>query len=246
MLTDSARHRIKGNLPQKRDIPDWWSEKLLALLQFIDFFTDKKTGRFAFTTASVETAKRRSLDENFWDEFITRINEENPGKFSKRFLSLSRVPLSWLKSNPHAVTKEMFDLMEGNPRMQWASKAFKTVQTQLGTEIVMRDQGENTDPNVSNPHREGEVASPQVKFEQAKLNMLTILLDLSKNLPADQLKKMVIKDRLAAFNQLLNTATKVMGAGSPRSVVFQSINVNKANREDLEKSFLSYAENQNE
>lgn len=248
MLSTNGLRKIQGQLPMKRDVVDWGSAKILTLIQFADFFTED--GKFAITVANIEAARRRALEEDFWDEFIARIDVV-PGqdggtvrRFSIRFLSLVRVPLSWLKSNPHAVTPEMFELMEKNPRMQWASSAFKSVETDMGVQIVLRDQGEHTDPGINNPTHAGNVDTPAAKFEQAKLNLTSMLLELSKSIPRDDIKNMSAKDRIAAFDKLMNTGIKIMGGGRPSTVIFQKINVGKATKEELESSILSYGESQ--
>lgn len=248
MLSENAKRRITGHLPQKRDIVDWSSEKILALIKFADFFTEN--GKFAITLPNVEAANRRALEEDHLDEFMARINVR-PGyeggtikKFSNRFLSMVRVPLSYLKDNPHAVTEEMYELMVKSPRMDWAVKAFKAVETEMGVQIVLRDQSETTDANRSNPTHGGEMTTPLVKFENAKLALLTLMNQLVKGISQEEIKKMSAKDRIAAFDRLLNTATKMMGAGRPSTVIFQNINTNKAGRAELEKAVLGYSETQ--
>lgn len=249
MLSENAKRRIKGHLPQKRDIVDWGAQKLLVFLQFVDFFTEE--GKFAITIPNIEAARRRALEEDFWDEFMIRIDVQ-PGfeggtikKFSNRFLSLSRVPLSWLKSNPHAVTEEMYRIMEANPRMLWAASAFKAIETDMGVQIVMRDNLESTDPGRNNATPTvSDVQTPAVKFEQAKLALLTLMNTLVKGITPEDIKKMSAKERIEAFNKLLNTGLKVMGGGRPSTVIFQQINTNKAGRAELEKAVLGYSESQ--
>lgn len=248
-LTYAAKVRVRGKLPTKREVQDWGNTKIYALLLFVDFFT--KEGKFDTSASQVATADMRAEDELFWDEFLERINV-TPGKdggtsvqFRLRLTSLARVVLSWIKANPHVVTEQMMLLMEKNPRLSWAAKAFKVVETEMGVQVVERDNDEMTDPRIKNedPHL-SNVNAPMVQFEQAKLNMLTMLKALGKSIPASDIKQMSVKDRIAAFDKLMNTATKVMGQTRPNSVVFQQINVNKANRDELEKSFLKYAESQ--
>lgn len=248
MLSANALKKVTGQLPMKRDIVDWGSGKILTLIKFADFFTED--GKFATTIPNIEAARRRALEEDFWDEFMARINVV-PGqeggtvkKFANRFMSMVRVTLSWLKSNPYAVTPEMFEIMEKNPRMQWAASAFKTVETEMGVQVVLRDQSEVTDPGHGNVEHLGEVRTPQAMFEQAKLNMTSMLLALSKAIPAEDIKKMNVKDRIMAFNTLLNTATKIMGGGRPSTLIFNKINIGKATKEELESSILGYGESQ--
>jgi hypothetical protein len=248
-LSYAAKMRVRGKLPQKRDIVDYGNTKILQFLKFVDFFT--VDGKFDTSVSKVAEAQMRGEDEDFFDEFLERINI-TPGKdggtslrFRLRLTTFARIVLSWIKNNPHAVTEEMMEIMEKNPRLSWASKAFKMVTTEMGVQVVERDNDERTDAGIKNKTPDASnVNTPMVKFEQAKLSMLTLLQALSKSIPASELKQMSVKDKIAAFDRLLNTATKVMGQSRPNSVIFQSININKANRDELEKSFLSYAESQ--
>lgn len=248
-LSYAVKMRVRGKLPQKRDVQDWSNTKTLQFLKFVDAFT--KDGKFDTSISQVATVQMRGEDEDWWDEFLERINI-TPGKdggtslrFRLRLTTFARVVLSWIKNNPHAVTEQMMELMEKNPRLSWATKAFKMVTTEMGVQVVERDNDERTDAGIKNKTPDASnVSAPMVKFEQAKLSMLTLLQALSKSIPASELKTMTTKDKIAAFDRLMNTATKVLGQTRPNSVVFQQINVNKANREELEKSFLQYAEAQ--
>lgn len=248
-LSFAAKKKIQGHLPTKREIIDWPESKLMAFLQFIQFFSPD--GVFKVTIETIAAAEGLAGEQPWWDEFMRRI-DVMPGvedgtvkKFYFRFLALTRVPLGWLKENPHVVTEKMFEIMDKNPRMQWASRNFKMVETEMGAQIVMMDQDELTDPGRKNATGDHiQVKNPIALFEEAKLNMLTALTALSKSIPAAELKAMTVKDRLAAFDKLMNTASKIMGQKAPNSVVFQQINVNKAGRDELERVALGYAESQ--
>jgi hypothetical protein len=245
MLSPSALKRIRGHLPQKREIVDWGSAKILSFLQFVDFFTEGE--KFDMSVPNIEAARRRALEEDYWDEFVARIDGDGAmpaGQFAKRFYSFARVPLSWLKSNPHAVTEEMYRILERNPRMQWAASAFKAVDTEMGVQIVLRDQSETVDPGRNNSTHAGDVQTPAVKFEQAKLSLLTLMGSLVKGLTPEEIRKMSAKDRIAAFDKLMNTGLKIMGANRPAVQIFNAINVNQSDRDTLEKAVLGYSEAQ--
>lgn len=248
-LSYAVKMKVRGKLSTKREIVDWGSTKVMAFIMFVDFFT--KEGKFDCSISQVATAQMRGESEPFWDEFLERI-ETIPGKdggttmqFRLRLTSFARNVLSWLKSNPHELTQEMMVIMEKNPRLAWAVSAFKVVTTEMGVQVIERNNLETTDAGLANQvPKTSNVDTPALKFEQAKMNMLTMLLAISKSIPAAELRKMTVKDRMAAFNQLLNTATKIMGQTKPNSVIFQQINVNKAGRDELEKVALSYSESQ--
>lgn len=248
-LTFAARKKIQGVLPQKRDLVDWSESKMLQFLKYVNFFT--VDGKFKVTNEMIADADARGEDEPFWDEFNWRmgvrvgIDGGTSKQFMYRLLSFARIPLGWMKSNPHAVTPEMLEIMENNPRMKWASSAFKLIETDVGAKIVVMDQDETTDPGRKNVQPGStNVESPLVKYEQAKLSMLTMLQALGKSIPNSELKNMAVKDRIAAFDKLLNTAQKILVGQKASTQIFQQINVNKAGRAELEKSFLEYAENQ--
>lgn len=248
-LSYAAKLRVRNKLPQKRDVVDWGNTKILQFLKFVDFFTDN--GKFVCTVPKVDEARMRAAEEMFWDEFLERINV-TPGKdggttqqFRLRLTTFARNPLAWIKSNPHAITLEMMEIMEKNPRLAWAASSFVVVDTESGAQIVQLNNTETTDQSISNKDPKlTDIKTPMVQYEQARMNMLTMLVALSKSIPASELKNMPVKDRLAAFDRLFNTAVRVMGQSRPNSVIFNQLNVNKAGREDLEKSFLEYAEGQ--
>lgn len=245
MLSVNALRKIQGHLPIKREIQDWGDAKIMAFLIFVEFFVEGE--KFACTVPNIEAARRRAQEEDFWDEFMARIGVSGSmaaGKFAKRFISFARVPLGWLKDNPHAVTPEMLKIMKSSPRMSWATESFKTEMTDMGVEIVVLNHAETTDPGIGNPTHQGNVNTPALKFQQAQMNFLSLLTNLSKDFKPEDLRKMGIKDRIMAFDKLMNTATKMMGAGKPNSVIFQTINVHKAGRDELEKTFLQYSEGQ--
>lgn len=246
MLSPNAKRAIAGQLPLKRDIVNWGGPKILEFLKFISFFIED--GQWKVTVPVVEAARRRALEEDYWDEFVARIDPDGSmpvGRFSKRLYSFARIPLSWLKSNPHAVTAEMYEIMQSSARMKWAVAAFKAVETEMGVQIVVRDNDETTDPGLSNvdPKRDS-VRTPAVQFEQAKLALITLMNDLVKGLTREEIKKMSAKDRIAAFDRLLNTGLRIMGSGRPSTVIFQQINTKSANRDELEKAMLEYATGQ--
>lgn len=245
MLSQNAIRRVAGHLPLKREIVDWGAVKILTFLQFVDFFTEGD--KFDMSVPNIEAARRRALEEDYWDEFMARIDKDGnmpAGHFAKRFYSFARVPLSWLKTNPHAVTEEMFAIMTKNPRMEWAASAFKAIETEMGVQIVLRDQSETLDPGSNNSTHAGDVQTPAVKFEQAKLALITTMNSLIKGLTPEEIKKMSAKDRIAAFDKLMNTSLKIMGANRPAVQIFNAINVHKSDRETLEKAVLGYSEAQ--
>lgn len=244
-LTPVMKNRVRGKLPTKRDIVDWGDEKVMQFLRFVDFFTEE--GVFKLTVDKVNEADALAEEEPFWDEFLTMIDVypqrgDKVAKFKNRFYTFTRVPLTWLKTNPHAVTLEMYEIMRNNARMEWASKHFKVEETETGAEIVVMDQDETTDPGRKNVSpAASHVNTPQVQFEDAKLRMATLAQALVKSIPVTELKKMSTKDKIMAFDKLMNTMQKMMNTRGPNTMIFQQINTNKAGKDELEKAMMQFA-----
>ena len=236
--------KIEGKLPEKREIVDWDETKLHQYLKFVDFFTEGD--KFNFSPSHFATAKRRAQDELFWDEFLMRINAEPGDKgFRQRFNTQHRVILSWVKENPHVLTTEMYNLMCKSPRLSWAVKHFKTVETEMGVVVVERDLDETTDPNNINAQPGLQnVKSPQLIYEESLYSLTTLFRSLVKSVPMSDLKTITPTKRIELANQLARTLAANFSKYKPNIAVFQNININKGKREELESAIHEYAETQ--
>lgn len=244
----NARLRIiKGELPRKNEIVDWSEAKLMALLRFALHFIENDA--FSVTGEKRQAAEARVSEEPFWAEFLMRIDRP-VGKFQNkdfqlRLMSLVRVPLTWLKSNPHAVTEEMRALMEPTPRLNWALKSFEQKETKIGVPIVAVENRETTDP--SRPNRSPDSSNltlPEVQYNRSILQMTSILMDLTRSIKAADLKKMKVEDKIKHANAILQTLQKQFANYKPNVQVFKQINIHNAGRDDLEKAVLDYANEQ--
>lgn len=242
MLSKAAQKRIKGKLPKKRDVVDWSEEKLSQFLKFIVFFTHGEN--FVFNNVSWETARLKN--EPFWDEFMLRIDCA-PGqqKFRTRFITQQRTVMAWVKENPHVLTEDMYKLCQSTPRLSWATTHFKTVDTEMGVQVVERDTDELTDPRQKNAtDLVRKDRTPQVIYEEGLLSMTTLFRQLARSVPSSEIKGIKPEQRIALANQMAKTLRESFKKFQPNIRVFNNININKSTREELEGAVLSYAEEQ--
>lgn len=240
---------IRDKLPRKNEIVDWSENKLVAFLQLVLFFSDGDN--YAVTKEKVETFEKRAPEEPFWLEFNVRINRPTfkegftVQQFKMRLMTAIRVVLSWLKSNPHAITDEMRDMMDSTARLRWALDPFKAKGTAIGAEIVGVDNKEVTDPNRSNVQpATSNLTLPEVQYHNALLNVASILNNLTKGIKPQEIKKMSVESRIKLADSLIKTMGKVVGGQKPNTQVFKQLVIHNAGRQDLEDAMLEFSQEQ--
>ena len=238
---------VRGKLPRKRDVVDWGDNKLLQFLKLIDYFTQE--GKFKCTKETVETAYMRMVDEPFWQEFLVRIDKPpekyTPRQFYYRFLAFARVPLSWIKANPHTITPEMAEIISVNPRMEWVRSSFEIKKTETGIEVIEMKQDETTDPGIKNVVPSiSNVPQPEVIFNQAMLKMSGVFRDLLSDIKVKDIKKMNVEKRIKLAISMSASLSKSFSQYKPNIAIFQKININKTGREDLESTILTFSNNE--
>lgn len=240
---------VKGELPRERDIVDWSEDKIVSLLHFIDHFTHN--GQFKVNLDLRRAAELQSSSNPHWEEFLERIDVTQrlggpvDTKFSRRFMTLARTVLSFLKKNPYAISAEMSRLMKANPRCHWALNIVKEVPSLLGPSTVQLDNNENLDPSFPNANRNlTDIKSPQIQFNEAIIKMTSILNALTKGIKASDLQKMGVADKIKLANTLINSLAKVHSAYKPNNISLNKININVESKDDLERAILDYAEHQ--
>lgn len=246
----STKYRlVRGEGLRKRDVVDWSPSKILSFIQFADFFISKETDPHTFDVVMVkiEAAKERAKDEQFWDEFLTRIEQKDQTvvQFRNKLMSMVRVVLSWLKTSPYAITDQMRAIMEPNQRLNWCLDSFKVVPTKIGGEVMVLNQDENTDPRLPNHTPDASnIKSPDVQYAQALINVTSILKDLTTGIKQADIKALGTADRIKLINSMLPNVARAIGGHRPNIKVFKQLVINQAGRDDLEKAFLDYAEGQ--
>lgn len=252
MSTTGREHKfrvIKGVLPRKSEIIDWSEAKLISLLEFAQFFIEGD--KFTVTREQISKFQERATETDWWMEFNVRIDHQTnradfkTRTFQMRLMTFIRTVLSYLKSNPHAISNEMREIMEKSARLSWALDPFKMVTTKMGAEIIKVDDRETTDPNVANvsPGQSG-LTLPEVQYHNAILLMTSMLNDVLKSVKKDDIKKISASERIKIANALAQTLAKTFNSGKPNTLIFKQLNVNKAGKDDLERAFLDMAQQQ--
>ena len=249
MLSKDLRKNLKGKLPTLREAADWHEQKYIQFLRFVNFFTVGES--FKTTNDQIATAIQRAQEEEYWDEFLSRIGmapfEKNftTKKFFYRLVSFIRVPLTHLKRNPHIITPVMWGLMKGNPRMKWATSSFKEVETEVGIKVVELNNREETNPGIANEDPElTDVKSPQVLYNSTLMKMSSLANRLIAGIKQEDITKMATINRIKLANSLVTTLSRSFAAYKPNTAIFNQINIHKGSREDLEKVMLEYAQGQ--
>lgn len=246
----SSKYRaVKGKLPKKAEIIDWPEAKLLALLAFARVFLEGEG--YVVDSTRREAAETRSAEEPYWEEFLARINQPLGTKdathqrFRIRLMTLIRVPLAWLKSNPFAVTEALQAQLESTPRFSWCLTTFVEKTTDIGGTIVAMQNRDTTDPSMPNYKRSvTDVDPPQIRFNKALLESVAIFEQLTKSIKPSDIRNLQTKEKLRYMTAMAATLTKTFREYKPNVTVFQQINVNKAERDELESAMYDYAETQ--
>jgi len=248
---------VKGVMPKKREFIDWPEAKLIQLLKFgklfISYSDRSSDDAFLPNTNNRSMAEYRANDEPYWEEFLVRMDlplksaENTHRKFGYALMGFVRNCLAWLKSNPHAITPEVRELLESTNRYKWALTAFKMVKTEIGGEVMVMDQNDVTDPDVRNPEpRNTNVPVPMVQFNEGIRQFTKIFKDLTSGIKPKDIKDMDAEKKIRLAIQMVQPLAKIHTQYKPNAQSFTQININAAGREELEKSFVDYAENQAE
>lgn len=249
MSTTARLRAIKGELPRKNEIAHWDQEKLQAFISFSSFFIDGD--KFVITGERRKDAELRMHEEAFWMEFMVRIDcpfgkgEGSNQSFRMRFMAMLRTVLAWLKSNPHAISEEMRAIMQKSERMNWALDPFKEKTTKIGASIISVDNRETTEPGLANQNPGAtNLTLPERQFNQALLQMTSLLVDLTRGISRSDLKKMSPGERIKVATGLAQTLQKSFATYKPNSMTFKKIVINNAGRDDLEAALLDYSQSQ--
>lgn len=240
---------VRGKLPKKQEIHDWSEFKLFQLVKLAAWFTDPKTDRFVCTAEKIKEFYEMAPNEEHWLEFAARLNTVpftktfNVRSFQLRFASLIRTPLSWLKSNTHAISNEMREVMEKSKRLSWALEPFTVKATRIGANIVTTNNQETTDVIANVQTNTSNVTLPELQYQQSIAQLASIAVNLTKGIKQDDIKKMGVEARIRSANAIMNTLKQAMN-NQPKTQVFKQLIINKAGKDELEKAYLDYAQEQ--
>ena len=235
---------VQGSLPRMSELYDWDERKTLAFLNWASSFLTEDRSRFVFTKETIENAEKK-LDGPTCpeQEFLYRINlfttdlDATPRKFFYKFNTFLRNVLNYLKQNPAYLTDEMKVIMESTPRMSWALSHFKTTETKTGQEVTVRDTQDLTQIKRQTVKQD----TPEVRMLEGMYHVANIFEELARSIKPKDIKNMNVKDKISAISKLA-FMFKVQQNFKPNANVFQQFNIYKAEKDDLEKAILEYAE----
>ena len=236
---------VSGKILSQEEVRDWSSEKLLSFLHFMDFWLQGNDESVNINLAKREEMKGIVKDHEGFEEFMMRIKADDAveSEFKNRLFKFSRIPLAWLKKNPHARTPEMEEILRKYPkRLGWALHAIEEVTTDIGVVIPMLNNKETLDPSVSNKAPNvTDVKTPQAMYQTAVYNLAALIQDVAKSIKRKDLRKLDIKDKFYLLTKGLSVLESAFQK-NPKTVVFKQININSAKKEKLEKAVLDYHE----
>jgi len=238
----------QGELPKKRDISNWESEKIFQFLRLAQFFINYEEDKFQVNPDKIREVLARMSDEAYWPEFMERLDFDPElghrcNQYRLRLVTAIRSVCSWLKDNPHAVTTEMEAIMEPTTRLNWALNPIRDKETKIGAELVTLDQDERTDERHPNAKANvSHVATPEAQFQMSIKKMTSLLKELVESVDRRQIKALPLDKKLRHIDSFIRTLEKINRGKSPNSVVFKNLTINQASRDELENAINVYAQ----
>lgn len=243
---DNPYRAVQGTLPRKREVQEWSHDRFTDFLAFVTFFVDKDI-------IKVTKVKRQAVEEYLnidyhpWQEFLYRINcpldnpEATDRKFYYRLASMIRLVGGYLKQNPALVTEEMKEGIKDNPRLNWIIPHYKVVDTAIGAEVVVPATLDTT----TFVKRTTSPLNAEVTFMETMLKTANLFDMIVSSIKPSEIRSMDIKEKIAALSKLSFIGTNLRQM-KPTTQVFKQINIHKANKEDVEKAILDFAQEGND
>lgn len=233
-----ATKSIKSAIPKKEDFSKWTPEKFLSFIVFNGIFVRTDEEGVVRDDVTREKVDLLSVtDDPFWAEFMKRILKKDIGlnTFRLRLKAFAQNCGSYLQENPTNITQDITDAVKSNPRWQWILTAYAEKRNAIGA-------GQIVPANQSTPL--ADTKTPLAQYHQGLLEMATLFKKVVKGISQEEINKLSTKDRLRIANLLSHTLSKAVTT-QQNTKVFNTLVINKAGREDLEKSMLEYQESQN-
>lgn len=216
--------------------------KIISFLRFAaNFIMDGK-----YVVHKTNFAKMLELKEkdSYWHEFYILYGVEDVETQSKamslrmKVIHSAFVVLSWLKENPHAVTIDIRQIMESNPKFITYLDVFVDETTKTGAGVSVMN------PNIDPKFREVKLKTPATLYNNAMYNLASILTELTTGFKRGEISRMDAETKIKLASNLASTLQKAFTQSSANSIVFNKITINKAGRQDLEKTMVEYLNTQ--
>lgn len=239
----SKYRAVTGTLPRRYEVAQWSEEKYLQFLDLMDFFV--KDGALRFPSESILLAEQRYMIGTypFLQELFHRIDafstdpDAPTTKFRNKFMALIRQVGQYIRLNPSVVTEAMRVRIEANPRFAWCLSHFAKIDTKMSVPVIIPDGKPmpGTLLPMDNPK------DPQLRILEAQTHLADALVHITKGLTRTELKGMATKDKLQIAVKIMDVLQKNKG-WKPNIGTLNQININAANRDDLEKAMLDFGQ----
>jgi hypothetical protein len=245
---------VLGILPGRYVMSKWDEDRFVSCLSFLKHFVvpSKFPGKDAWNFDAEKIAlvinDARVNDTNGWKEWVYRtgvleVSSGTTQNFARKVQMISRAVGGYLKHNPSLVTGRIEEIVKSSSKFSWIIQLTQDKKASTGADMV----GEHTmTPTVvqgaltpvPNP------ATPERRYHEAIMRVTDLFYQIASSVNVHNVKKYKEADKINMLSKL-SFILKVAKNHRPNKV-FQQINVYKAGREDLEKSMLTWAsENEN-
>lgn len=234
---------VTGSLPRRDEVAEWNEAKFLQFFEFVNLFTEGD--KFMVRPEQVMVFEQKALSGQypFLEEMVYRIDalSTDPnapkGKFMIRLKALVRQVGQYLRLNPGSITDAMREAIVKTPKISWCLTHYTKVETKMGAQVIVPD----TKPVLNNALPVQNPADPNITMAENRLIVADLAKKLLKGVTMAEIKKMSVKDRLALGVKMVEMETKFKSF-KPNVGTLNLINVNSANRDDLEKAMLEYGQ----
>lgn len=234
---DSKWKIVQGKIPTKRELADWKPDHYIHFLRFCEHFIVQKEDGHLIVSVTKERWRSAeqilAMPDHPFQEFLYRINrftfqpDASEKKFNFKFGSMMRFVLGYLRDNPILISDEMRKIIEPNEKLNWCLKTTTITQTPMGPILTPNEMG-------------GSIAPLEQRLMESVNKAINLFDLLTGSIDAEELKKMSVKDKLAAVARLapfLNSAKNF----KPGKQIFKQINIHTSDRETLESALLAVA-----
>ena len=226
---------VKGKSLTYNDLQDWTPEQYINFFKFIQFFHGLQINEESLRLIEM-------LPKAQYGELLARaaipFREHPPNVIEKRIREViagfALTVGKYLKENPGLMTESMLEAINKVPRLQSIAKHFKVSRTDTGLVVIEPENSVIDEPQAV------KSANAEVSLMESMLKTASIFDMIASTIKLSELKGMDVKDRIAAL-QKLSFVFSLSQKSKPNSNVFNKINIITANKDQLEKSILDFA-----
>lgn len=233
---------------RKADIDTWDHQRFYDFFMFCLHFErfERETANLEVTLDKIKRLEKETLhlEEHPYQEFIFRIDrltvkdDFNIMEFNRRMQMMILAVGKYVKERPHIIDDRIRILISNNARLNWCLSLVKEQATEAGTTIVVPYKHDDKGNIVTQ-------ASPDTIMMESIANVTSLIREISGSFTKAELKKMSTKDRISALSKL-SFIYNIGKNFKPNRNVLKQINIIHGNTEDIEKSLLTMATEDND